>query len=55
MVGRFSAGEDADVFPHKSWVHAHVMNLSKYPAIPVGLCQFHKVTITFVDFFEFLF
>jgi hypothetical protein len=54
-MGCFSAGKNANVFPCKSRIHSHVMYLPTYPTVPAGLGQLYKVSVTFVDLFEFCF
>ena len=49
----FAAGKKVDIFPCEAWVETHVVYVGVYSAVPACFGQVDKVSITFVDLFEF--
>ena len=49
----FAAGEKVDIFPCEARVETHVVYVGAYSAVPACFGQVDKVTVAFVDLFEF--
>jgi hypothetical protein len=49
VVGSGAAREKTNVFPHKSWVHHHVMNLGAKVSCPTGFGNENFVLDIFVE------